>query len=738
MATGPQQETPSGLTPDILAEIMRIQALNKILVSWVNQQYNIMNTARMPYERQWHINLAFTNGRQNISPVTVAGSQFRLTVPKAPPWRVRLVINKIRTAVRTECSKLTSSKPIPVCIPATTEDEDLAASRVAETILRSEFANEDTDAGTREWVWWGVVCGNSFMKSYWDPSCIDERAFVTPQPPVEVQVNPKLMELWQKSPMSQPVPAQGKIIREVISPFHMYVPDLISTDLEKQPYIMHVSVKTPEFISKTFGVNQAELTPDSRVAFSLEESAILTPVGATNQHFDACLVKEVWVKPGGHPAFPKGGLVTVAGDKVIQLVEQWPVPFYEYPFYAYEGIPTGAFYKASVVEDLIPVQKEYNRTRSQAVEIKNMVTKPKIMAPKGSINPRMINSDPGQAILYTPGFDPPQWMNNPDVPASYPMEIDRLTAEFDDISGQHEITRGNTPSQVTSGTAISFLQEQDESKLHYQVAGIERATAKYGRHYLKFAVVYWQDGRLVKIVGKDGDFEAKHWQTNAMEGNTDVIVQAGSGLPTSKAAKQALITDLMAQGFIDPTAGLEVMDLQSLDKILEDFLIDKRHSQRENLKMSDILKEVPADQLDQLVNPPVGPDGEPTYIEGTNQPADTTVNPPIPWQPQAPFPVNSWDNHEIHIRYHNQFRKTQTFEMLPEDVKKVFELHVQTHQMAMGMPQVGQAGIVANQDMVGVDPNAQPADPNAQVEPQEQQAQDQAPTEEDNSSAPTQ
>src|SRR5690606_36500797 len=112
-----------------------------------------------------------------------------------------------------------------------------------------------------------------------------------------------------------------------------------------------------------------------------------------------------------------------------------------------------------------------------------------------------------------------------EVPATYLNEIATLNSEFDDISGQHEITRGNTPSQVTSGTAISFLQEQDDTKLAYQVAGIERNKAKMGRHYLKYAERYWQDGRTVKIVGQDGAFESQLWQKNAMQGNTDVIIQ---------------------------------------------------------------------------------------------------------------------------------------------------------------------------------------------------------------------
>src|SRR5882757_72084 len=83
------------------------------LLQWVQSQYSSAKNARSRIERQWYMNLAFYRGRQNISFVstTAATNGFRLLVPPAPPWRVRMVINKIRPMIRTEVSKLTSQKP---------------------------------------------------------------------------------------------------------------------------------------------------------------------------------------------------------------------------------------------------------------------------------------------------------------------------------------------------------------------------------------------------------------------------------------------------------------------------------------------------------------------------------------------------------------------------------------------------------------------------------------------------
>lgn len=673
----PSETTESNGTgiqlPGIIQNML-LERKKREWAGWAATEYVKCRNARLPFERQWFLNIAFTSGRQYLAPINVPGHGFRLQAPKAPPWRVRLVINKVRTAVRTEASKLTSNRPIPTVLPATNEDEDFSAALVAEQILKTEFATATFDKTFKSFVWWGVVTGNGFLKSYWDAKHLDEEVQPPPQPnPMEQQLG---LPVGTLPSIQQPV--FGKIKYERVNPFHIYVPDLLAEDIEKQPYIMHVTTRNPLWVEKNFGFKP---TCDSRAANTIMEAAILAPAGASNEHMDSVLVKEVWLKPDAHIDFPEGGVLTIINDKVVQVQEKWPWPFKEYPFYKYDGIPTGGFYTESIVTDLIPIQKEYNRTKSQIVEIKNMMGKPKIMAPRGSINPRQISSEPGQAILYTAGFgNPPTILPPADVPSTMPMLLDRLQSDFDDISGQHEITRGNTPSQVTSGTAIAYLQEQDDSKLVYQIAGLEAAVQKLGTHYLKYVQKYWNDERLIRIVGADGTFEALHWKGDHLRGNTDVRVVAGSALPFSKAAKTAMITEFMNNGQMDPQTGMELLEMPGFEKAIEDVLVDKRQAQRENMKMAN----ADPQQVMMAMQPPVGPDGAPI---------DPNVLQQMGWQPPQLFPVNSYDNHDAHLHYHNQFRKTQKFELLPEPIKQVFEQHCQMHQMAMQTMLMNQQGI---------------------------------------------
>jgi hypothetical protein len=328
------------------------------LLSWAMGEYSKCKRARQSVERQWYINLAFYFGKQNVQLITGNASTtgFQLSVPKAPAWRVRLVINKIRPIIRNELSKLTSGKPTFSVIPATTEDEDIVAARVAENIITAAYRDKGVHKILRSVVWWGSICGTSFTKTYWDPTVQTDDGQI------------------------------GDTVIERVDPFHLFVPDIREEEIEKQPYIIHATTKSAQWLKEVYGAN---VNATTKAADDLLEDSFLNLVGAQQDKRDEVLCLEFWIKKGSHPDFPEGGLLTICGDKIVlntgelQLTEQGPVGGYpykhnEYPFAKFTHIPSGKFYGDSVVTDLVPLQREYNRTRSQIVEAKNLMAKPKL------------------------------------------------------------------------------------------------------------------------------------------------------------------------------------------------------------------------------------------------------------------------------------------------------------------------------------------------------------------------
>jgi hypothetical protein len=657
--------------PNPLAAFQRARE-SKELISWVSQRYEEARRERQKIERQWYMNLAFYFGQQNVTGMSTATGGYQLRVPNAPLWRVRMVVNKIRPIIRAETARLVSQKPTFTVIPATTEDEDQAAARVGEQIFKATYNDKEVDYVLHQSAFWASICGSGFMKSYWDSSIVTDEG------------------------------AQGDIVIENVNPFHIFPANQAEEDMQKQPYIIQASTKSAEWVKSRFGFD----APANVLASNVLEDAFQNLVGTRTTPKKEVLVIEVWLRPGAHVMFPEGGLLTIVGGQLVQRVDTFPYKHGELPFYKIDVVPTGRFFGESNITDIIPLQREYNRTVSQIIEAKNLMAKPKLMAPRGSINPRAISSEPGQVILYTPGFDRPSELPMPPLPSYVLDQLDRITADIDDISGQHEISRGGAPSQVTAATAISFLQEQDDSKLAYAITSIERSIQRMGRHVLKYVEQYWDVARTVKVVGTDGAFEANQWLSSSLKGNTDLRVEAGSALPQSKAARQAFVMDLLKLGIIPPESGLDMLDIGGIDKIYEDYLVDKRQAERENLKMASINPQV-AIQLIQDA--------------GTMTQPDPVTGEPMPMEPQPILPINTWDNHEAHIENHNRFRKSQQFEMMPAVIQQIFEDHVNQHQQALlaGMTPTAGADVGADgtipqeQDAEGV-----PQD-NAQPDPQQ-------------------
>ena len=666
-------ETPSE-NLDLTSRGLSRKDVNE-LITWANQKFLQCKEARYKTERQWYLNLAFYFGQQNVM---FQGGQgisrdFKLYVPPAPYYRSRPVINQIRPRMRTEMAKLTAQKPSAFVVPASSEDRDMYAANAAEQIWESLYREKKIHAVTRRAVFWTSMTGNGFIKNYWDEDAIDKLSDQT-----------------------------GDLVYEPVTPFHLYVPDLREEELENQPFVIHATMRNADQLAHAYGVKELQF---QKAEGEIMEQSFLNVMGVDKWEKNReVLVLECWVRPGAFKMMPQGGMFTIAGNNlIVPPTEGWPYQHDQYPFAHIHHVSTGKFYRDSVITDLIPLQKEYNRTRGQIIEAKNRMAKPQLAAEIGSVDASKITTEPGQIIFYRPGFQAPTPIPLQSLPSYVLEEQDRIKQDMDEISGQHEVSRGQTPPGVTAATAISYLQEQDDSKLSYTYDSIEEAMEKIAHQTLNHVQQFWDTPRKVKVTGADGSFDVMAFEGSHLHGNVDIRMEAGSALPTSKAAKQAFIMDLMKMGFIDPNKGLEVMEIGGINKIYEQVQTDVRQAQRENLKMSqateELVEQSRVEETQKFLDSPQGqalmqqgalmlsPDGSELLDVSPVMSGMATEPQPVP----IPLivPVNSWDDHRTHIHTHNNYRKTQAFENLPDIAKSLFEQHVQDHIRAI---MVGAAG----------------------------------------------
>lgn len=683
LAKIPEQQQ-ANLADDSLLNQFKKQDEAKKLVSWIKSEYTKARTNRKMEENDWYINLAFYNGYQYHDWRSVNGKTGLSEEPNLAGLP-RITVNRIEPIIRTEVAKTTSGQPSASVVPASNDDDDLLAASAAEQVWQSIYdKNNFQTAVLQKAEFWRAITGNGFVKAMWDPS-IEIRI---PEVSVDALTGQKVA--------TQKVAAKGDVKFEAISPFHIFVPDLAEEEIEAQPFIFNVYTKSEQWVKNTFrNVLPKNFTPTKVNSTDIQEAALMDLRGVDSARPDAVLVIEVWIKPYGCPYLPKGGLVTIVDDEIVQYSDNGiPYAHGEYPIAHLHGIQNGKFYRRSVIKNLIPLQREYNRTRSQIVQAKNLMAKPQMMYHEGSVDPRKITARAGIWIPVRPGFNMPTPVPMQPLPSYVIQEIQQLQSDFEDLSGQHQVSQGSTSGGVTAATAIAYLGERDDAYLTTIFNSIEAAIEKLARQALTLFVQYVQNERLIKTVGTDGSFDAMMLSGADIASGTDIRVESGSALPTSKSARQALITEWMKMGFISPQDGLRVLEMGMLKQYYNLIKIDENQAQRENL----LMKKLTPEEINQYYQQwdLAVQQGDPSKFAPNPDPA---TGQPIPLDPPSLIAAHDYDNHQVHIEVHNRFRKSQSYDLLGPEIKAEFQKHIQSHQQAIQTQMMmQQQGMMAPQD----------------------------------------
>jgi hypothetical protein len=651
----------------------RMTEEGKKLVTWVQSEFSRCKTARQVKERIWYQNMAFYLGHQWIDsiaknlPNSVAG---KMVTKRSPRYLNRRTANRIRSFVRADHSKFLSTLPVVEAIPASGEDEDTASAQAAEQVWESYASRRALRREYSKAEYWKIITGVGFMKEWWDPTIIDKHS-------------------------NQP----GDIVYKSITPFHIFVPDLRENELDDQPYVLQAQVKNIEWVKQYYAaeLEGSKLEPSTVSANTLLDEAYLNLSNSPRSDLDSVVIYEMWVKPMQTPLLPDGGwLVLVENTLVALRKDGLPYKHGQYPYTKFDYIYNDAFYADSPLVDLIPLQQEYNDWRTDISLAAKRMGRPQLLYQKGSLDPNKLTNEPGLAIPYNQGFQAPTQIQPAPLP-EYVMTIpDRILSDFEDISGQHEVSRGDAPPGVTAGTAISFLQEKDDQYLTPQYQNIEDGFERIATQTLALFQQFVDIPRAIKIVGRDASFDTVTLSAADISGGTDVRVEPGSSIGQSMAAKRATVMDMFGMGIItDPNQALQMLEIGGAQRILSVLDAARKKANRENMKfrlvteqaitenrqkyagivLSDMMKEtggpaIPPEELDV--------DSVLEAMQGMPQGAEIAAQieqmvPPV-------IQVDDFDDDAIHIQEHNRFRMGQEYETWPDWQKEQMDMHVKIHE----------------------------------------------------------
>jgi hypothetical protein len=619
-----------------------------------------MKTDRLTIQRQWYINYAMYSGNQYLQLVG-SGATGKLRVADAPPYRVRNTVNLVRPMIRTEISRLTSQRPTATVIPASGSDDDMLAAQGGEAVWEYLQQRRNFQALMIRNAFWTCITGTSFIKTWWDKS---------------------LKDPYTKDEYGRPI--MGDVCFGLSTPFNIFVPDLLEEEIEDQPFVFEAYTRSKEWVKRFYNL---DVDPNVTSKNEIIESSYFQPGGNNESKPDAVLVIEAWIKPGACPDMPEGGLITLVGEELTEVSD-----FYshmEYPYSKFVHIPTGKFYADSIMVDINPLQRRYNRSSSQITESKNRMARPQLLVAEGSMNMSKYTSEPGLLVPYRPGLPPPSPLPLQALPSYVIQEMDTIRSEMEDISGQHQASRGMSPGGgVVAATAISFIQEKDDSLMAPTYSYLEMGVEKIARQSLQLVVDYYDIKRTITVTSVDQAYDSMELKGADISAGTDIRVEGGSALPMSKPARQAFLMDLYKMGAITKDEMLDMLEMGGVQKLVETIRVDKKKAQRENLKMKKLTDQQYQMFLSQVITGAMQ-GGEGTTDPKTGRPL---VDPMLPATYPPYMPVNDFDNHAIHIEIHDNFRKGQEFETLPKFIQDEFAKHVQLHQNALQLGMMGPTG----------------------------------------------
>lgn len=550
------------------------------------KRVDALKTHRESLERQWRLNLAFYKGNQYAYYPPRSNRLETLGVEEGskPRHRVRLISNQIMPGVHTLLAQLTKTKPQLFATPGSGAENEVRAAQLAMSLLDHWYADLSLDEKLDEALLWSIIAGQGYWKLSWDKFAAKQMRFLLDpngQPILDDALKTEYMAELEKMGIdpkeSEKIVYMGDIRIDVLSPFDVYL-DPAAKTFEDSKFAICVHHLDTDEVKSRWGEevepDAAPSTPDVSLPFvNTPDSPELT-------------VRRVYIgyfKPTA--AMPDGRYVVwiEGSDKKILADDKWYFPFNNLPLVKFSGMRVpGSVYDDCPVTHSIPMQKELNRTISQIVEYKNMTINPVMTAPVGSLRTRR-TTEPGQVLEYIPVGNmalKPEFEQVQALPPYVFEHLEHISGRLQEVFLSAEVLQGKVPPNVEAGVAIDLLQEMATDKLAPIVRLIESSLARAGQQMLALAQKYYIEPRLLKIRGSGGSVQVKQFANSDIVGNITVRAEVGSGLPRTRAGRQARIERFVELGIIPPNKAAKYIDVADLKGIEQQLRADEDFAYR--------------------------------------------------------------------------------------------------------------------------------------------------------------
>lgn len=522
------------------------------IVEEVRRDFEQRREKRKALELQWRLNMNFLSGDQycEITPtgdIDDYGKQYW--------WQQREVFNQIASVVETRLAKLARVKTGIVVRPASDDDSDVYAAKLSTQVLKAAGESVDLVKLINAASVWSEATGTCFIKVGWDAGA------------------GKVIGVDKKGGRLH----EGDLTVSIVPPFEIFPDNLLAGEPENCRSIIHAKAYHVDEVRDIWG---EEVKGEDVNVFSLDSSPLPDTGGYTqgvkgvNASLapDHCVVLEKYTLPTRD--MPDGRLTIVAADKLLYDGE---LPYINrkdgtrgYPFAVMRCLDkVGCVFGASVIERLIPLQRAYNDVRNRKHEYMNRLAMGVLAVEDGSVDSDILEEEglaPGKVLIYRQGSEAPRMLDPGRIPSDFLNEEERLLSEFITVSGVSELSKYSQTYSSMSGTAISLLVEQDNTRLASTSGSLRECVKQVCYLILRAFKQFAGEKRFMRLAGDNGAMQLKSFSASDLTAE-DLTFETDNELNDTLANRRNMVLQLVQLGVLQDKEGN--MSERSKSRVLE-------------------------------------------------------------------------------------------------------------------------------------------------------------------------
>jgi len=569
------------------------------------------------------LNLLFLLGYQNIGVRTNAMDSIQDAIEyelanldrlSKNPRKANIILPQARSVI----ARLMKNKATIVTEALTSDDRDVRSTKVAREALEDFWFNVNAgempsnrkfvgmESGLARLYWFMLVYGEAVIRPYFN------------------------------SAAQVPIIVDGKVVQEEVGEvdakilgYFDYRYDVLGR------FIIEKQILSVEEIYERYNI---EVKPET-ITFNQIEQQVnsILGLGKTSDkvYTDAAIVYRYFERKS--KKYPKGRILV--GTKGVDLWEgeipeefDGELPHVRVPF---EEVLSEMKVTRGLVEDMIPLQEDYNDTLRRMDDYKRMSGK--LLISNASNIKTKWSDEVGQIISVDDITGSARYLPPAQVPQFFFDNLSRIKLDLQDITMTHDVSKARVPANVRSGYAVQLLQEKDEDELYPYLIKIEGKLVEFLNKVLNIMKVRYSEERLVRITGRDNLLDVKSFRGEDLSGNYRVKIAFGSWLPQSKQSRQEVVMAWLAAGLVTQDEAKKYLEIGN-----EDVLLD----------------------------PPDQKRAEEELFLYRNGQGDLVQ-------------VRMYDDHETHAKIFRDYMESSEFLKLPLITQQMIEQHWQMHVMAL-------------------------------------------------------